>query len=534
MAKLFYGIGPSLPKPGDSSSVKVLQPLHESNEEMRTLQLEDIPEAAEDDAALNENSFHDSSFDAELTFQSESDFDVSVLSQQSTETENLKCCKDGFSRMMNAENIITRKDKKNIDLQSTISKGAVNTEALVNGVSSHTNKFESATMVFDNEESDEDDESFNLGHESVDGHREGQREAFLSAIPEHENASFEKQVRKDAVYESRLLDALPAATIETQTGSGWQEIDVLASSKGCVKRDEVKLFSNLFLGGKKSPDPEVRPYSGRSSSDSAFDEIVRRRRSQEGGVENHFNLSDSSVPVLEFSDEDDVDGDDDEVLTQSQWQNILRSREEEHLESGHFSLTNSRPSFEADVSIEKKKILSHTLTSKTLLDAEKLLKVDDGKSGKLWKTDQIDPLSLRDWSSPMFAATVLPNDGIDAGNFDTVVTRGVKKVVVDTLQEDNGDSSSYDVPATKDPNNSAYAKELVVLFKEEVGSQVVEDDVWQKVIHVPIPDLSPPMSPVQGSACSCCDPDRCNHSIEESPSRTGTLRSNDFSPTVRE
>ena len=78
--------------------------------------------------------------------------------------------------MMNAENIITRKDKTNIDLQSTISKGAVNTEALVNGVSSHTNKFESATMVFDNEESDEDDESFNLGHESVDGHREGQRE----------------------------------------------------------------------------------------------------------------------------------------------------------------------------------------------------------------------------------------------------------------------------------------------------------------------------------------------------------------------
>ena len=97
-----------------------------------------------------------------------------------------------------------------------------------------------------------------------------------------------------------------------------------------------------------------------------------------------------------------------------------------------------------------------------------------------------------------------------------------------------------------DPHLNAQNFEIHHEFTDEV--QITDDQVWQKTVHIPIPDMSPPQSPIQREECFCtestdyCHSYQCKNFHEEiysdpdtedqshaEDSRSDALNSTDFS-----
>ena len=412
----------------------------------------------------------------------------------------------------------------------------------------------SYTEMYFDEESDDgsspDDGSTDESDEIFVSFRDVPKEQPLNVQEEPVQAdqeqSFHQMIKDDTILESLILETEfePAATCSgiTEETNNRETVQTGEAKIGQTENDpenetdEVKLFTELFLKcdrlRNETSDETGSQKSG--SSDSAFADNPGSCKSPDP-TESQHDLSSSSIPALEFSFEDD----DDEQQVRKDQVDIL----EENLESGHFSLTLM------DITdMVNKDEPEHKLTIDLGIDHHDNLTMDetDGKMFTDWTSSMVQ--NFEQSSSEIVTISSLPAvEEVERQNCDEVDGAAG---VVDVDADDSSDHGRVRNEASKH-HELMFASGLETLFEEdgagELGGRVVEDDVWQKAIHIPIPDMSPPLSPVQ-TVCSCCDQDQdkpveCRNKTEEvysepevdddTRSRTDTLHLNDFSPSTR-
>ena len=197
---------------------------------------------------------------------------------------------------------------------------------------------------------------------------------------------------------------------------------------------------------------------------------------------------------------------------------------------------------------------------------------DDGSTDKsdeisfrdILKEQPLNGKMFTDWTSPMVqnfeqsSAEIVTRSLVPVAEeverqnrvgVDGVAGAVVVDVNASNNSDDGGDHSRVRNEASKH-HELMFANGLETLFEEDgagdLGGRVVEGNVRQKAIHIPIPDMSPPLSPVQ-TICSCCDQDQdkpveCRNKTEEiysdpeiedeTRSKTDTFHSSDFSPST--